>query len=430
MQVKPFGQSISLRQEIFTGVGVGSPEAALFLISKLNFITPQIKRGMAKANTKTGNRCTNPCEYFLTKLILVTFIMSVKRSEHIIIIWLLALPLVNFMGFYEGPKVLFYLVGTIVVIIYLLLCKKQELGKLIKLPDFLFIIWLIVLSVSSFLGVHPVESFIGGSYRHQGVIFFLGLLIIMKFVELLPVKSKQLLLLGFIPIICLESLLVIAQKLFNFDLLNNRPMGTFGEPNAVAGFLVVGIYLALKAIKKVRLNKIILPFIVLAFAAIVVTGSRTALLASLFVFLGMTRPGLVKPIVIFTAIVFAFIILKNGLLVRNDSLYENRIVFWQMAVEGIKQRPLLGYGAESGEYFYNQAFAKAEMPLYQLIVDRSHNLFLDVMLWSGIVGLIVFLMWLIVSWKNGYGLIAWLVFACLQPLGVVHWILLLLIFKL
>ena len=130
------------------------------------------------------------------------------------------------------------------------------------------------------------------------------------------------------------------------------------------------------------------------------------------------------------AIGVAFLIFKNGLTVRNDSIFENRAIFWRMAVEGIRERPWLGYGAESGETFYNLKYAQAEMPLNQLIIDRSHNIFLDVVLWSGFFGLTYFLGWLLLNTKNWWAAAAFLTFAGLQPLGVVHWLLLLLIFKL
>jgi len=333
-------------------------------------------------------------------------------------------------GFYEAPKVLVFLIGAIFIAGYIRFYRRKELGKFWQTTDWLFWGWLIILSIASYWGVHPAESFFGGSYRHQGVIFFLGMWLVGKFIELLPPKLKQFLVLGFLPVVCLESLMVIAQKIFNFNLVNNRPLGTFGEPNAVAGFLAIGAYLAIKGLKEIKLNKIIWPFVVLALLAIFLTGSRSGLLSLLFIVVYMTPLSGVKPIIILGVLVLSLFILKNGLSVRNDSIFENRLVFWRMAVAGIKTKPLLGYGAESGEYFYNLAYAKAEMPLYQLIVDRSHNLFLDVALWSGLVGLTLFVIWFMVSWKNSYGLIAWLIFASLQPLGVVHWILLVLLFKL
>lgn len=337
----------------------------------------------------------------------------VKQSKYIIILWLLALPLANFGGYYEGVKVLVYLVGCIAITIYLVFHRP-----VFHFRDVIYWLWLAILTYASLNGIHPLESIWGGSYRHQGVIFFLGLWVILKFIESLEPDDKRLLLLGFLPLICFESLIVISQKVSGLNLLNSRPMGTFGEPNATAGFLAVGMYLVFKGLREIKLGKIIWPFAILVLIAVFITGSRSGLLASGCVLVSLIPIRSVNSI--FT----------SGLLIRTDSLYENRLTFWQMAIDGIKRRPLWGYGAESGEVFYNLAFAKAEMPLVGLIVDRSHNIFLDVAMWSGLIGLGVFILWFIVNWKNSWGLVAWLIFASLQPLGVVHWMLLLLLFGL
>lgn len=75
--------------------------------------------------------------------------------------------------------------------------------------------------------------------------------------------------------------------------------------------------------------------------------------------------------------------------------------------------------------------------LLDFMVDRSHNIFLDISLWSGMTGLIVFTGWCISSgnelWKRDrlrfIVFVAWFVFASFQPLGVVHWLQLLAILE-
>ena len=93
-------------------------------------------------------------------------------------------------------------------------------------------------------------------------------------------------------------------------------------------------------------------------------------------------------------------------------------------------RPILGYGAESGEVIYHRAFNRRNINLLDFMVDRSHNVFLDVTLWSGVAGLILFMGWCIARAKELWAgdrlrfiaLVAWVVFASFQPLGVVHWL--------
>jgi O-antigen ligase len=70
------------------------------------------------------------------------------------------------------------------------------------------------------------------------------------------------------------------------------------------------------------------------------------------------------------------------------------------------------------------------------MIDRSHNLFLDILVWSGVLGLVPFCIWLfgnLADIKNQsdpkklIAIIALLLFGLLQPMWLIHWILLFLI---
>ena len=118
---------------------------------------------------------------------------------------------------------------------------------------------------------------------------------------------------------------------------------------------------------------------------------------------------------------------KQAFDTRASLFFENRLVYWELGLEKVNENLLFGYGAESGEYIYNKAFYENNTPLFGMIVDRSHNLFLDITLWSGIIGLIIFILWLRLASKRKIAILAWLIFASLQPLGVVHWVLLMIL---
>lgn len=283
--------------------------------------------------------------------------------------------------------------------------------------DFLFIIWLLLLFISSLLGIHPLESILGGSYRHQGVLFFLGLWLVKKTLEILPEEKKLFLKKGIAAAVMLEAVVVILQMLLGKTHFA-RPLGTLGEPNAVAGFLAIGSFFV--------------SFWFLPFLAIFLTGSRAGIVALTVFFLGrFRRLSFVMILFIVFAAVFVF---HRGAELRPKSKFEDRGLFWQMAATFIKERPIWGWGAESQESLYDKEFARREMPLEGMIVDRAHNLFLDVAIWSGIAGLLAFVGWLVFLGfelkKNTlglFGLLAWLSFSMMQPLGVVHWLLLMLL---
>ena len=132
------------------------------------------------------------------------------------------------------------------------------------------------------------------------------------------------------------------------------------------------------------------------------------------------------PIIILVVLVF---IIKP---LNNLSIFENREVIWKHAINLIKERPILGYGAETNEIVFDKAFYESGFPLSNLIIDRAHNLFLDVTLWSGIVGLIFFIGFLIESFKNleidrRKLFLSFLIYSMFQPISVAHWILFIII---
>lgn len=327
--------------------------------------------------------------------------------------WALVLPLVAFNGVYEGAKVVWFLVGGFGLFVWWLIQKRNAISKVIKPADYFYFGWLVVLTVASLRGVHPLDSILGGSYRHQGVLFFLTLWVVGK-----TIKFHK----GLAWVIGLEAMIIIFQRLVGEGLVVGRPIGTFGEPNAAAGFLVLGMGFVANYL-----------LLLSSFIAILLTGSRAAILAGLVILASKFWKGSKKAFLLVAILVSSMVFYKAfGL--RPGSLFENRIIYWDLGIKKIMERPWLGYGAESGEVVYDMAYRDQKIPLYNLIIDRSHNIFIDVAMWSGIVGLTLFFAWLGTSFisvgKDKKMLFfAWLIFAFLQPLGVVHWVALMLIWS-
>ena len=102
-----------------------------------------------------------------------------------------------------------------------------------------FLVWLLVLAVASMVGVHPIDSLVGGSYRHQGVLFFFTLFLVWQAIRYIKRKQQDVLSILFASGVGLESIIILIQTILN---PHARPLGTLGEPNAAAGFLAVGAY--------------------------------------------------------------------------------------------------------------------------------------------------------------------------------------------
>jgi O-antigen ligase len=354
------------------------------------------------------------------------------------IVWLGLFPFVHQFGVYEGAKVVWLWCGGFVLAAWWILRLLTHQSFELRASDRWFLIWLGLLTLSSLFGIHPVESIVGGGYRHQGVLFFLTIFLIAQTVRLLTPGAKRLLGTVLAAGSIVESAYVLWQR---YSLPQERPLGTLGEPNATAGYLAIGIYWLLHgsfhwAVKVLALSLLI--------AGIVATESRIGLGAATIIFGAygwslradlLRRNYLRAATVLFWAMIVALssavVFLAYIFATRPTSLYESRPLFWRMAIDAIEKRPWFGYGAESSETVFVQVFEQNMIHLWGFVVERSHNLFLDVAMWGGLIGLGIFIAWISTTLKylgeeksvlSCATFVAWIVFACIQPLGVVHWV--------
>jgi hypothetical protein len=348
-------------------------------------------------------------------------------------------------GAYEGPKIFWLWIGGftlwIVWMIRLLLFHPFSVTKNGKW----FLLWLFVLGVAGVVGIHPIDSLVGGNPQYQGLLFFFILFLIGETVHIVSAYHRPLLrmLLGFGVIV--ESVIVLQQKIFD---LTNHPVGTLGEPDAVAGFLALGLlWVATFPHMNVWLRKVVY---FLTLVAIVVTDSKIVMIVALLISIGLGVRALQKV----TNKTIRLLLISMGIITIAISCmylfsliqysnpippYDNRAVFWKFGMGEFVKRPLLGYGLGSTDIIYENAFKTIGVYLYQLMIDRSHSLPLDILLWSGGIGLFTFGVWLYHEIKSFVsireypiliGIAAWMVFAFFQPVGIVHWILFIVLLRL
>lgn len=155
--------------------------------------------------------------------------------------------------------------------------------------------------------------------------------------------------------------------------------------------------------------------IVLLYAyALLLTGTRgtflgfvggTGVAVAYIALFGRAYPELrryaIGGIVALVILVLSFMAVKDEAFVQNSTPLarianidvmqdlETRGVIWSMAVEGVKERPLLGWGQGNFNYVFNEQF---EPVLYnkEAWFDRVHNIVLDWLIAGGVLGFLAY----------------------------------------
>jgi len=207
---------------------------------------------------------------------------------------------------------------------------------------------------------------------------------------------------------------------------NGRIVGTMGNPNFLGGWLAMALPLAMGEMEKLKLKqKSIINFLLLALSltAIFLSGSRGAWLAVglVGVLWLLVRRKFKILVILLVSFSLIFFHLRGGRLfiftpwVSRDSIWENRLIIWQEGIKAAAKQPIFGYGQENFELIFP---ADRRLP-----VDNAHNLFLEILLSSGIIGLLIYLAILVEAFKKvslavRLSLLAFLFRAQLNPLSL------------
>ncbi|MHB8652005.1 MAG: O-antigen ligase family protein [Minisyncoccota bacterium] len=74
----------------------------------------------------------------------------------------------------------------------------------------------------------------------------------------------------------------------------------------------------------------------------------------------------------------------------TEQTTKSRFMVWDMALQGFKERPLLGWGQEGFNYVFNKYY-NPKMWSQEPWFDRAHNVFLDWLIAGGALGLLAYL---------------------------------------
>ncbi|MDD4332802.1 MAG: O-antigen ligase family protein [Patescibacteria group bacterium] len=318
--------------------------------------------------------------------------------------------------------------------------------KDILFSRYFFILFLFIfsLAISTIFSINPSLSLFGAYKRYQGLetsLYYLLFFFIVLLHLSIDNKEKNNRISRIILAVIFSSFIVsfygLAQK-FGYDfvywseppLLTGRVTSTFGQPNFLASYLLLIIPLIFYLIFQSKKFLVRFSFIIILFfnlLCLIFTGSRggyLGMIGALFLsgvlyfyncksfFVGKIFKN--KTLVVFfgLAIIFSLIFIfkfdnsfasriKNGFDLKSGSVAA-RMYFWQASWDAIKEKPFFGYGLETqGEILVK--YYQKDWAIYGTVndyPDRAHNLILDILLTSGIAGLIIFLIILYVFFRR------------------------------
>lgn len=333
------------------------------------------------------------------------------------------------------PKqVFFQIVVEVLLGLYFILALKEPQYR----PRFSKILWALVayfsiLVLSSVFGANTYHSFWSNYERMAGVISLLHYFTFLFIaVNVLKTKKDWYLFFDFSIIVSvLEALYGLGQFVGIQAWIHGggaRVDGTIGNASFLAGYLLINALFAFW----LMLEKENLGWRIFYAAAIVLNifilyesqtrGALLALLAGIFILamffifasrqslaqLPLRQPLRLKKYVIGT---LGLLILGVGIIWLNrdshfvtsrptlkrmthislqEATSQTRLMAWQMTFKGFVERPIFGWGPENYYIVFNKYYNPNLYPVESWF-DRSHNAYLDVLINTGIVGLITYL---------------------------------------
>ncbi len=345
---------------------------------------------------------------------------------------ILALPLFinNQLIFpYITPRAfLFRAIVEIIFLLYLLLaCLDKKYLPRFSILGLALVGFIFIAFISSFLGRNFSLSFWGDLERSEGLILWLHLLTYF-FVLTNVLREKKSWLIFFdisLAVSFVMSLFGLAQVFSWFNVSSEggiRISGLLGNAAFFAAYLLFEIAFAAYMFfqRKEKYYKAIYVILFLLFSYLLIkTLTRGAMLgliaglgfAALLLLINYRENKYVKYFAV--SLVSIFIIFSVGLyfgrqsdfvknvpvlqrlasISLNDSSTRNRLLAWEAGLKAWTHKPVLGYGLENFTGAFDLYFPPAvyEDEGSQVWFDRAHNVLVDKIVTTGILGLVAYL---------------------------------------
>ena len=329
--------------------------------------------------------------------------------------------------FITGRNFGFRIIVELLVILWVgLLVLSKEYRPRPSLLTGSVICFLFVITLADILGANSYRSFWSNYERMEGLlaIIHMALFFLLASSVFRKLSDWKMYLYGSTIISVIVSFIALSQKLGITKSLQGgaRVDGAIGNPAYLASYLMFHVFFLLFFIWRERIvwlrwlagGVITFELIIIYFTATrgVILGFLGALILIALAFLFRT-PGdrLEARLRLFAGIslgvvlliVGAFIVLRNVPAFRSDPVLgrfatlsfqertvQSRFLIWNIALQGVKERPILGWGQENFYLLFNKYY-DPQLWSSEPWFDRSHNVFLDWLVHTGVLGLLAYL---------------------------------------
>lgn len=309
-------------------------------------------------------------------------------------------------SFFEGAKVYVFEISVAILLLLQLTSKEGISFGIYKKPLIVTSAVLIAITIYHLLFHQTATVLFGNEFRLQGT-FLMWMLLLFAFLSTrvsIEEKTKS----TFIAIILFVQL--VCTLLF-IGVGADRPVGTLGEPNALAASVIFFWPFLAFAWPKKKLFKVIAGLgIFSALLILFVTGSRSGIIAlgvqlCFLAALAILKLQLPKKDVLkrTIALILALCVLLGSLalpFIGPRSEYEDRGEIWIAAVRAGAVNPILGTGFGNAEYELHRANVAIGNKLQGYYVDSAHNIFLDWYIQAGAVGVLILIIFLYQAFKT------------------------------
>jgi len=325
----------------------------------------------------------------------------------------------------------------------------KNIKQVFKKYFFFAILLLVGLAVSLFFSINWQQSFFGSYDRQQGFLshlfyfIFAALIFINLFFDrylpdpyfgfssALVAKIRRIVIIATLAGTAVAVYGVL--QILNIDFLTwpeppfitGRTLSTMGQPNFLASFLLLVIplcfYLAYVS-RRFLFRFLFSLFALIQIICLFFTSSRGGLLAflatialfGLYLFFNSRLNKKIKLIAIFGAAILGVLGLFTMELIIPGRIQESfdfkkgslaaRVYFFQAAADAASLKPYFGYGLENSDEVFIRYYER-DWGTYGNVsanTDRAHNLILDILVWTGFIGLILFTLWYYSVLKLGW----------------------------